>query len=147
MQNKNVEKIFEEASALMSDKNEDYGSPDDFYANFRMVENAGLPTWVGLHIRMLDKISRLNGFVRRFIETGNITSTVDESIEDTLLDAINYSAITLDTYRQYKKEISHELNRNATTNNNNKTGSNSCPIKRPEVWTKHNEENVNTEGC
>jgi len=99
----------------------------------------------------LDKISRLNGFVRRFIETGNITSTVDESIEDTLLDAINYSAITLDTYRQYKKEISHELNRNATTNNNNETGSNSCPIKQPnkqpEVWTKYNEENVNTEGC
>jgi len=147
MQNKNVEKIFEEALTLVNNKNEDYASPIDFYANFRMVEHAGIPTWVGVHVRMLDKISRLNGFVRRFIETGNITSTVDESIEDTLLDAINYSAITLDTYRQYKKEISHELNRNATTNNNNKTGSNSYPIKRPEVWTKHNEENVNTEGC
>ena len=147
MQNKNVEKIFEEALTLVNNKNEDYASPIDFYANFRMVEHAGLPTWVGVHVRMLDKISRLNGFVRRFIETGNITSTVDEAIEDTLLDAINYSAITLDTYRQYKKEISHELNRNATTNNNNETGSNSCPIKRPEVWTKYNEENVNTEGC
>jgi hypothetical protein len=147
MQNENVEKIFEEALTLVNNKNEDYASPIDFYANFRMVEHAGIPTWVGVHVRMLDKISRLNGFVRRFIETGNITSTVDESIEDTLLDAINYSAITLDTYRQYKKEISHELNRNATTNNNNETGSNSCPIKRPEVWTKYNEENVNTEGC
>ena len=147
MKNENVEKIFEEALTLVNNKNEDYASPIDFYANFRMVEHAGIPTWVGVHVRMLDKISRLNGFVRRFIETGNITSTVDESIEDTLLDAINYSAITLDTYRQYKKEISHELNRNATTNNNNETGSNSCPIKRPEVWTKYNEENVNTEGC
>jgi hypothetical protein len=147
MRNENVEKIFEEALTLVNNKNEDYASPIDFYANFRMVEHAGIPTWVGVHVRMLDKISRLNGFVRRFIETGNITSTVDESIEDTLLDAINYSAITLDTYRQYKKEISHELNRNATTNNNNETGSNSCPIKRPEVWTKYNEENVNTEGC
>ena len=161
MQNKNVEKIFEEALTLVNNKNEDYASPIDFYANFRMVEHAGLPTWVGVHVRMLDKISRLNGFVRRFIETGNITSTVDESIEDTLLDAINYSAITLDTYRQYKKEISHELNRNATTNNNNETGSNSCSIKQPnkqqnkqpEVWTRYNEENVNLfdpteeEGC
>jgi len=147
MRNENVEKIFEEALTLVNNKNEDYASPIDFYANFRMVEHAGIPTWVGVHVRMLDKISRLNGFVRRFIETGNITSTVDESIEDTLLDAINYSAITLDTYRQYRKEINHELNRNATTDNNNETGSNSCPIKRPEVWTKYNEENVNTEGC
>ena len=129
MQNKNVEKIFEEALTLVGDKNEDYASPDDFYANFRMVEYAGLPTWVGVHVRMLDKISRLNGFVRRFVESGAISSKVDESIEDTLLDAINYSAITLDTYRQYKKEISHELNRNTTTGNIDEAGSNSCPIK------------------
>jgi hypothetical protein len=153
MRNKKVEKIFEEALVLINSKNEDYASPIDFYANFRMVEYAGLPTWVGVHVRMLDKISRLNGFVRRFIETGNISSTVDESIEDTLLDAINYSAITLDTYRQYIEERNHELNRNATTDNSDETGSNSCPIKRPdrqpEVWARYNEENINntTEGC
>jgi hypothetical protein len=154
MRNKKVEKIFEEALVLINSKNEDYASPIDFYANFRMVEYAGLPTWVGVHVRMLDKISRLNGFVRRFIETGNISSTVDESIEDTLLDAINYSAITLDTYRQYIEERNHELNRNATTDNSDETGSNSCPIKRPEnrqpeVWARYNEEHVNntTEGC
>ena len=53
MRNKNVEKIFEEALTLVGDKNEDYASPDDFYANFRMVEYAGLPTWVGVHVRWL----------------------------------------------------------------------------------------------
>ena len=109
MINKNIEKIFnDEAMKLINSKNEDYGHPNDFYANFRMVEYAGLPTWVGVHVRMLDKISRLNGFVRRFIETGDISSN-HESIEDTLLDAINYSAITLDTYRQYIDEKNHEL--------------------------------------
>ena len=108
MLNKNIEKIFnDEALKLINSKNEDYGHPHDFYANFRMVEFAGLPTWVGVHVRMLDKISRLNGFVRRFIETGDISSN-HESLEDTLLDAINYSAITLDTYRQYIEEKNHE---------------------------------------
>ena len=108
MLNKNIEKIFnDEALKLINSKNDDYANPTDFYANFRMVEYAGLPTWIGVHVRMLDKISRLNGFVRRFIETGDISSN-HESIEDTLLDAINYSAITLDTYRQYLKEKNHE---------------------------------------
>ena len=129
MLNKNIEKIFnDEALKLINSKNEDYGHPHDFYANFRMVEFAGLPTWIGVHVRMLDKISRLNGFVRRFIETGDISSN-HESIEDTLLDAINYSAITLDTYRQYIEEKNHELNRDTSANDCNKTGSDNCSLR------------------
>jgi len=129
MLNKNIERIFnEEALKLINSKNEDYANPDDFYANFRMVEYAGLPTWIGVHVRMLDKISRLNGFVRRFIETGDISSN-HESIEDTLLDAINYSAITLDTYRQYIEEKNHELNRDTSANDCNKTGSDNCSLR------------------
>jgi len=142
MRNKNIEGIYEEALVLVNTKNEDYANPNDFYANFRMVEYSGVKTWVGVHVRMLDKISRLQGFVRRFIETGNISSTVDESIEDTLLDTINYAAITLDTYRQYMKgEENHELNRNATSNNGCKTESDTCTAsgrKKP---------HENEEGC
>ena len=121
MLNKNVEKIFnDEALKLINSKNEDYASPQDNYANFRMVEFSGLPTWVGVHVRLQDKISRLNGFVRRFIETGNISSAVDESMEDTLLDTINYSAIMLDTYRQYKELQNHGTNTRATRQDTNR---------------------------
>ena len=113
MRNESIEGIYEEALELINRKNEDYANPDDFYANFRM----------------LDKISRLQGFVRRFVETGNISSTVDESIEDTLLDTINYAAITLDTYRQYMKgEENHESYRNATANDSYETGSDTRTI-------------------
>lgn len=129
MRNESIEGIYEEALELINRKNEDYANPDDFYANFRMVEYSGISTWVGVHVRMLDKISRLQGFVRRFVETGNISSTVDESIEDTLLDTINYAAITLDTYRQYMKgEENHESYRNATANNSYETGSDTRTI-------------------
>ena len=142
MINKNIEKIFnDEALKLINSKNEDYGHPNDFYANFRMVEYAGLPTWIGVHVRMLDKISRLNGFVRRFIETGDISSN-HESIEDTLLDAINYSAITLDTYRQYIEEKSHELkSRTVEQDTAGKDGQNSGNIRVLHEEAKPDQEN------
>ena len=108
MLNKNIERIFnEEALKLINSKNDDYANPTDFYANFRLCEQAGIPMFIGVHVRMLDKISRLNSFIERFNRTGEITAH-HESIEDTLLDTINYSAIMLDTYRQYVKGKNHD---------------------------------------
>ena len=108
MLNKNIVRIFnEEALKLINSKNDDYANPTDFYANFRLCEQAGIPMFIGVHVRMLDKISRLNSFIERFNRTGEITAH-HESIEDTLLDTINYSAIMLDTYRQYVKGKNHD---------------------------------------
>ena len=114
MLNKNIEKIFnEEALKLINSKNDDYANPTDFYANFRLCEQAGIPMFIGVHVRMLDKISRLNSFIERFNRTGEITAH-HESIEDTLLDTINYAAIMLDTYRQHKEIQNHALNSRTT---------------------------------
>jgi len=111
--NENIDKIFnKECLKLINSKNNDYANPSDFYANFRLTEQAGIPMFIGVHIRLLDKVSRLNSFIERFQRTGKMT-TEHESIEDTLLDLINYSAIELDTYRRWKKEIS-----NIETDNN-----------------------------
>lgn len=108
MKNQNIENIFnDECLKLVNSKNKDYANPNDFYANFRMSEQAGIPMFVGVHIRLLDKISRLNSFLERFNRTGEM-SVEHESIEDTLLDAINYSAIVLDTYRIWKKQEDHQ---------------------------------------
>ena len=102
--NDNVEKIFnKECLKLINSKNSDYANPTDFYANFRLCEQAGVPMFIGIHVRMLDKISRLNSFLERFNRTGKITAN-HESIEDTLLDTINYAAIMLDTYRQWERD-------------------------------------------
>ena len=104
MRNDNIDKIFnEECLKLINSKNNDYANPTDFYANFRLSEQAGVPMFMGVHIRLLDKISRLNSFMERFNRTGKM-SVEHESIEDTLLDTINYSAIALDTYRMWKHD-------------------------------------------
>ena len=124
MLNKNIERIFnEEALSLINSKNDDYANPTDFYANFRLSEQAGIPMFIGIHVRMLDKISRLNSFIERFNRTGEITAH-HESIEDTLLDTINYSAIMLDTYRQYVKGKNHGTNTrpNGQDSNGNEDG-------------------------
>ena len=114
MINENIDKIFNtECLKLINSKNNDYANPTDFYANFRLSEQAGVPMFLGVHIRLLDKVSRLNSFLERFQRTGKMT-TEHESIEDTLLDLINYSAIELDTYRQWKKQNTGQ----ETTDNN-----------------------------
>ena len=41
MKNKNIENIFNnECLKLINSKNKDYASPNDFYANFKMAEQA-----------------------------------------------------------------------------------------------------------
>ena len=102
MRNNRLEDIFNnECLPLCDSKNGDYAHPEDFYANFRAVEQGGVDTWAGVYVRLCDKISRLHGFVRRYNKTGNITAN-HEGIEDTLLDMANYTVITLDTYRQWR---------------------------------------------
>ena len=107
MRNQNIENIFKECSELCDSKNEDYATRQDFYANFRTVESLGLPVHIGVYIRFLDKVSRMSGFIQRFITTGKM-SVQHESIEDTLKDGINYLAICLDSYRQWQKQQDHE---------------------------------------
>ena len=106
MRNKNIEAIFKECSDLCDSKNEDYANNQDFYANFRTVESLGVPVWVGVYIRFMDKVSRMSGFIKRFNQTGKM-SVNHESIEDTLKDGINYLAICLDSYRQWQRENNH----------------------------------------
>ena len=69
--------------------------------------------WVGVLIRFLDKYSRLKGFVGRYIKTGKM-EVRHESIEDTFKDGINYLALGLVCYRNWKTTTSFKV----TTDNN-----------------------------
>lgn len=80
-------------------KNHDYsgfeGSP---FSNFEIVERCGIAsTEQGFLTRMMDKISRVNSFVKQ-----GTTKVSDEKIEDTLLDLANY-AILLAGYLKSKQ--------------------------------------------
>lgn len=80
-------------------KNHDYaGFTTDPFANFKMVENCEVATTEqGMLTRMLDKISRVNSFVKQ-----GVCEVQDEKIEDTLIDLANY-AILMAGYIKHKK--------------------------------------------
>lgn len=82
-------------------KNHDYSgfSDDDPFANFKVVEGCGISsTEQGFLTRMMDKISRVNSFVKQ-----GVCNVKDEKIEDTLIDLANYS-ILMAGYIKSKKD-------------------------------------------
>lgn len=88
------------AQELMRKKNADYagrGGTEPF-ANFTRTEAMGIcSTERGMLVRMTDKMSRLSSFM----ESGEF-KVKDESLQDTVLDMINYSVL-LYAYLQEKQ--------------------------------------------
>jgi len=82
---KEVQKIGLE---LIKKKNKDYAREEDPYRNFRLSEMVNVPLEKAILIRMTDKISR----VSTLLDTGK-ASVIEETIQDTLLDLMNYAAI------------------------------------------------------
>jgi len=82
-------------------KNADYsGSNISAFKNFRLVEEAGLTsTEIGIGVRLTDKLSRMCTLLK-----GAKPNVVDEKLEDTIEDAINYLAI-LHAYLTFKNKI------------------------------------------
>ena len=84
-------------------KNNDYASGgtagENPFANFSRVEDMGITsTEQGFLVRMTDKMSRLSTFTR----AGKL-EVADESVEDTLLDLINY-AVLFAAYQIHKRD-------------------------------------------
>lgn len=92
-----IQDVFKRASLLLQKKNSDYSGQDDPFKNFRLCEAMGLVSVErGLLVRMLDKMGRISTLIK------NNSPQVQESIEDTLIDLINYSAILV-TYLKTKE--------------------------------------------
>jgi len=81
-------------------KNHDYaGASNDPFTNFLLVERSQIVSAEkGILVRMMDKISRVNNFIDQ-----GVLKVRDESIEDTLKDLANYSAL-LANYIHHKKQ-------------------------------------------
>lgn len=81
-------------------KNHDYsGFEESAFGNFTVVEKCGIATTeVGFLTRMMDKISRVNSFVKQ-----GVCLVTDEKIEDSLCDLANYSVL-LSAYIISKKQ-------------------------------------------
>lgn len=93
------------ALKLSIGKNQDYASPatrqgDRFavFANFLQAERLNIcTTEQGILVRMSDKLSRL----ANLMQDGHERGVSDETVDDTLLDLINYSVL-LAAYRKVK---------------------------------------------
>jgi hypothetical protein len=85
------------ALELVISKTKDYATIDDPYRNFRMSESVGVSVEKGILVRMCDKLSRIGNLIEN-----DHNSVKDESIEDTLIDIMNYSNILL-CYIQEKR--------------------------------------------
>ena len=92
-----VMELFNRCEALMMSKNKDYNNSEYPFHNFERVEQLGIcSTEKGILVRMNDKFSRICNLIDKN------PNVIDEKIEDTLIDLINYSAI-LYVYIKHKK--------------------------------------------
>lgn len=82
--NKLMLKIFNEALQLSDAKGKDYSGDEDSLANLRVFG------FKGIIIRLFDKLYRLKN-----IEEAGKIEVKDESVKDTLMDTIIYSALAL----------------------------------------------------
>ena len=95
-----LEEKLTEMLEIAKKKSHDYSSfSDSVFANFEVVGLCGIASVEqGFLTRMMDKISRINSFVKQ-----GITLVDDEKIDDTLLDLASYSLL-LSAYIKSKKE-------------------------------------------
>jgi len=73
--------------ATASKKNRDYASDADPFGNFRMATMVGVDPRRAILVRITDKLARISQLLE------HEAAVADESIRDSIEDAINYLAI------------------------------------------------------
>ena len=79
--------IITKAQDIMFAKAHDYNVAEDVNANFKAYKLIGVSPTDGVLARLVDKICRLSSISRKE------AMVKDESVEDTIVDIINYSII------------------------------------------------------
>ena len=86
-------------AAVHSAKNRDYAGETDPLRNLRQCADAGIDPWVGVVVRITDKVDRLKSFAR-----ARAFAVKDEGIEDTLVDLANYALLCLILFEEQRGE-------------------------------------------
>jgi hypothetical protein len=83
-----IQSFYNDAINILKKKNADYANSQDPFKNFKFAAIANIDVSKAILVRILDKLARINNL----IEKG--TNTVkDETVNDTIIDSINYLAI------------------------------------------------------
>ena len=91
---------------LHSRKNHDYAGTSDPLKNLRACERLELKPFIGVMVRLQDKWSRLE----EFIKSGKLM-VKGESVKDTLMDNAVYSILAIILYEEeekYNAAVDHE---------------------------------------
>lgn len=90
-------RILDEMGALHERKTADYGLGADVLANCRSSQDFGIPAWLGVAVRMNDKMTRIKALAQK----GELKN---EPVEDSFLDIACYAIIALILYREANKK-------------------------------------------
>jgi hypothetical protein len=90
-------KLLDDMRELHIRKAGDYGRGQDPFANVRASAEFGMPAWVGVCIRMGDKMQR----IKSYLANGSLKN---ESLEDSFMDLAAYSLIALVLFREESKK-------------------------------------------
>ena len=99
--------IMDKANAIVLAKRHDYSGANDPFGNFRKSALFGIEPWRGVLVRLTDKLSRIESIV----SAGGVVEVRDESLWDTLADAVNYICILGGLVAEITglpKEMTHE---------------------------------------
>lgn len=80
--------FLDDIARLHAAKNRDYSDNTDPLRNLRQAEDIGLPPWVGVVLRLTDKMDRLKTFARR-----RDYAVKSESFIDTCMDMAVYALL------------------------------------------------------
>lgn len=97
------DELTKRARALIEKKNHDYSSAKDPLSGITACEIIGVPPYKGVLVRMLDKVSRLSNVLDK-----NQNKVYNETVEDTVLDIINYAVLLLATQKPITKQEAQE---------------------------------------
>jgi len=93
---KRIHKLFDESSVLFDRKNQDYAKETDPFHNVRSANSWGVDPWVGVMIRLEDKVHRLHTFAKK-------KKLNNESAQDSLRDISVYALIALALYEEQSR--------------------------------------------
>lgn len=82
-----LESTYASAIAIVRKKNQDYATSDNPFKNFENCTVIGISPAQGILVRVIDKITRVSNLLDK------PNAVQDETIDDTILDIINYMAI------------------------------------------------------
>lgn len=89
--------LLQQIGDLHDQKQQDYGTNADAFANVRASEEWGISPWIGAMIRATDKVRRLQTYATK-------GSLANEGVEDSLMDLAVYALISLVLFREEQTE-------------------------------------------